>query len=257
MDIINKKICISTIYRDADKPIENFVRYHDAMGFDVVLVIDTTGTMTEKVTSSILSKKVAFVSLSDTEAASTDDHLVNAIILPHCKKNSIDWLIHLNIDDRVHFNGNFGDIHSFMRCKPDCDGIVILKVKPRCTCKGEARCITKVKCTIGYECEWRWKYMSKNNSTIIRGSTNEIYRHGEYDRYQSVLRSKSGKSNELIQILHCSYVDYRSTGWTNYLKSFIVSDKNTDEDEHDKDCILYKKEREDKEEKDDEVEKNA
>jgi len=234
------KICVSTVYRDTSKSIEKFIWHHDSIGCDLILVIDTTDSMSEKMSQYKFStSKIMFVPLTVTESAMTDQHIVNSVILPHCKKHNMDWLLHLSIDERVDFNGNFGDIHSFLKCKPESDGIVILKVRPNCSCKGESRCITRVKYTASYDCEWKWKYCIKN-PTVIRASTNEMYRYGEYDRYQSVIRSKNGKSAELVQLLHCSYIDTKSKSWTSYLKSFIVSDSNSEDEQHDKDCTLYR-----------------
>lgn len=236
---IEPKICVSAIYRDPTKSIEHFVWHHNALDCDIVFVIDTTGTMSEKmINSNIDTKKVVFVTLGEVEAASSDTHLVNSIILQHCRKHCIDWLLHLNIDDRIDLKTNYSNIHKFLKDRPECDGIVILKVKPNCTCKGESRCIVKVKSTAGYECEWKWKYPNKKNCTLIRATTNEVYLHGDYDRYQSVIRDKNGRSKELVQVVHYSYVDFSTQGWLKYFKSFVVSD--TVEEEHDKDCTLYK-----------------
>lgn len=234
------KICVSAVYRDCSKSIESFIWYHDSIDFDLVLVVDTTGTMAEKMVNSKLSTtKVQFLSATTAEAELSDYQLVNSLILPHCRKHCIAWLLHLDICDRVDLNGNFGDIHSFIDCRDKCDGLVILKVKPKCNCKGEARCIVKVDKTSGYECEWKWKY-SNRACTIVRATTGEVYRD-EYDRYQSVVRSKSGRSLELVQIVHHSYIDSKS--WSAYLKSFI-STSSTDDSVHDKDCHLYREEEE-------------
>ena len=211
------KICVSAIYRNTNDSIEKFIGHHDRLSIDIIFVVDTTGTMDQKmITNKFSSDKVMFTTLDDAEINMSDKDIVNSIILPHCKKHKITWMLHLNIKDRIDFNGFFGDIHSFLDSRPECEGIVVIKVTSED--EGEARCITKVNSTISMESKYGWKYYTKN-VTIIRGSTNEVYRYGEYKNIQKILKDKCGKSRELLQILDCSLVD--KIGWMKYLKSFI------------------------------------
>lgn len=226
MEANKDSICISVVYRDEAECIKKFINYHESIGVDQILIIDTTGTMGQKmITHQFSQDKVSFITHDGI-----DVDAVNKVVLPYCRKYCITWLLHLSISDRIDLNGNFRTIHQFLKPRHDCDGIVILKVKS-CKCKGEARCITRVKYTNCLESTDQWRYNIRN-PTIIRATTNEIYHNGIYDQFQKVLRDKYGKSEEIVQIIRCTDI---KNGWIKYFKSFLTTEVK--EDTHDTQCI--------------------